>query len=37
MNRNRDTIEFLKHERHDWLNKLQLLKGNMALNLCGTR
>ncbi|MGG0738731.1 Spo0B C-terminal domain-containing protein [Niallia taxi] len=32
MNRDRDTIEFLRHVRHDWLNKIQLIKGNMALN-----
>ena len=26
-----DTIEVLKHARHDWLNKLQLIKGNLSL------
>ena len=26
------TIEILSHARHDWLNKLQLIKGNLALN-----
>ncbi|MFT4412782.1 Spo0B C-terminal domain-containing protein [Fredinandcohnia humi] len=25
------TIEVLKHTRHDWLNKIQLIKGNIAL------
>ncbi len=32
MNRDWDTIEFLRHVRHDWLNKIQLIKGNIALN-----
>ncbi|NHM30461.1 sporulation initiation phosphotransferase B [Neobacillus terrae] len=27
-----DIIEVLRHSRHDWLNKLQLIKGNMDLN-----
>jgi stage 0 sporulation protein B (sporulation initiation phosphotransferase) len=27
-----DTIEILRHCRHDWLNELQLIKGNLALN-----
>ncbi|WP_174729882.1 Spo0B C-terminal domain-containing protein [Mesobacillus harenae] len=27
-----DTIEVLRHARHDWLNKLQLIKGNLDLN-----
>jgi stage 0 sporulation protein B (sporulation initiation phosphotransferase) len=27
-----DTIEVLRHARHDWMNKLQLIKGNLALN-----
>lgn len=27
-----DTIEVLKHARHDWLNKIQLIKGNLSLN-----
>ena len=25
------TVELLRHARHDWLNKVQLIKGNMAL------
>ena len=25
------TVELLRHARHDWLNKIQLIKGNMAL------
>jgi stage 0 sporulation protein B (sporulation initiation phosphotransferase) len=27
-----DIVEVLRHSRHDWLNKLQLIKGNLALN-----
>lgn len=27
-----DTIELLRHARHDWLNKIQLIKGNLSLN-----
>lgn len=27
-----DTIEVLRHARHDWMNKLQLIKGNLSLN-----
>lgn len=27
-----DTIEVLRHARHDWMNQLQLIKGNLALN-----
>lgn len=27
-----DIIEVLRHSRHDWLNKLQLIKGNIDLN-----
>ncbi|AIM15751.1 MULTISPECIES: sporulation initiation phosphotransferase B [Neobacillus] len=27
-----DMIEILRHSRHDWLNKLQLIKGNLDLN-----
>ena len=27
----RDTIEILRHSRHDWLNKIQLIKANLAL------
>lgn len=26
------TVEVLRHSRHDWLNKLQLIKGNIDLN-----
>lgn len=32
MNKDWDNIEFLRHVRHDWLNKIQLIKGNLALN-----
>ncbi|MCE4046894.1 MULTISPECIES: Spo0B C-terminal domain-containing protein [Bacillaceae] len=32
MNKDWERIEFLRHVRHDWLNKIQLIKGNMALN-----
>jgi stage 0 sporulation protein B (sporulation initiation phosphotransferase) len=32
MNKKWDTIELLRHCRHDWLNQLQLIKGNLALN-----
>lgn len=27
-----ETIELLKHSRHDWLNKIQLIKGYLDLN-----
>ncbi|WP_181832964.1 Spo0B C-terminal domain-containing protein [Bacillus taeanensis] len=27
-----DTIDLLRHARHDWLNRLQLIKGNIALD-----
>ncbi|MBU3572300.1 Spo0B C-terminal domain-containing protein [Priestia aryabhattai] len=27
-----DVVEVLRYARHDWLNKLQLIKGNLALN-----
>lgn len=27
-----NVIEVLRHARHDWLNKMQLIKGNLALN-----
>ena len=27
-----DIVEVLRHSRHDWLNKLQLIKGNLDLN-----
>lgn len=26
-----DTVELLRHSRHDWLNKIQLIKGNLTL------
>lgn len=26
------TVELLSHARHDWLNKIQLIKGNLSLN-----
>ncbi len=26
------TVDVLRHARHDWLNKLQLIKGNLDLN-----
>lgn len=26
------TVELLSHSRHDWLNKIQLIKGNLSLN-----
>ena len=29
--KNRNTIEVLRHSRHDWLNKIQLIKANLAL------
>jgi len=32
MNKDENTIEFLRHVRHDWLNKIQLIKGNLDLN-----
>jgi len=32
MNKDWNTIEFLRHVRHDWLNKIQLIKGNLDLN-----
>ncbi len=32
MNKNWSTIDVLKHTRHDWLNKIQLIKGNISLN-----
>lgn len=32
MKKNWNALETLKHSRHDWLNKLQLIKGNLALN-----
>jgi stage 0 sporulation protein B (sporulation initiation phosphotransferase) len=27
-----DTIEVLRHARHDWMNQLQLIKGNLSMN-----
>lgn len=27
-----NTVDLLRHSRHDWLNKLQLIKGNLALD-----
>ncbi|MEY2192639.1 Spo0B C-terminal domain-containing protein [Neobacillus sp. BF23-41] len=27
-----DIVEVLRHSRHDWLNRLQLIKGNLDLN-----
>jgi stage 0 sporulation protein B (sporulation initiation phosphotransferase) len=32
MKKDWDTIELLRHTRHDWLNKIQLIKGNLSLN-----
>ncbi|PLR79496.1 sporulation protein [Bacillus canaveralius] len=32
MKKDWNTVEVLRHARHDWLNKLQLIKGNIALN-----
>ncbi|AIE60890.1 Spo0B C-terminal domain-containing protein [Bacillus methanolicus] len=32
MKKDWNTVEVLRHVRHDWLNKLQLIKGNLALN-----
>lgn len=26
------TVDLLSHSRHDWMNKLQLIKGNLSLN-----
>ncbi|WP_078545357.1 Spo0B C-terminal domain-containing protein [Litchfieldia alkalitelluris] len=31
MKKDWNTVEILKHSRHDWLNKIQLIKGNIAL------
>ncbi|RNA68732.1 Spo0B C-terminal domain-containing protein [Alteribacter keqinensis] len=31
MNRDWDPVDLLRHYRHDWLNHLQLIKGNLAL------
>ncbi|WP_449620029.1 Spo0B C-terminal domain-containing protein [Robertmurraya sp. Marseille-Q9965] len=32
MKKDWDTVELLRHTRHDWLNKIQLIKGNLSLN-----
>lgn len=32
MEKDWDIIKVLRHSRHDWLNKLQLIKGNLDLN-----
>ncbi|WP_270179442.1 Spo0B C-terminal domain-containing protein [Alkalihalobacillus sp. CinArs1] len=32
MSKNWNTFEVLRHSRHDWLNRLQLIKGNLALD-----
>lgn len=32
MNNDWNMIEVLRHARHDWLNKIQLIKGNLALD-----
>ena len=32
MEKDWNIIEILSYSRHDWLNKLQLIKGNLALN-----
>lgn len=32
MKRDWNTIEVLRHARHDWLNQIQLIKGNISLN-----
>lgn len=32
MKREWTIIELLRHARHDWLNKVQLIKGNLSLN-----
>ena len=26
-----DDVEVLRHSRHDWLNKIQLIKGNLRI------
>lgn len=31
MEKDWDTVELLRHSRHDWLNKIQLIKGNLTL------
>jgi stage 0 sporulation protein B (sporulation initiation phosphotransferase) len=32
MSKHWEVIDLLRHYRHDWLNTLQLIKGNLALN-----
>ncbi|RHW40624.1 sporulation protein [Neobacillus notoginsengisoli] len=32
MEKNWDIVEVLRHSRHDWLNRLQLIKGNLDLD-----
>lgn len=32
MMENRTVVEMLRHARHDWMNQLQLIKGNLELN-----
>lgn len=32
MEKNWDIVEVLKHSRHDWLNRLQLIKGNLDMD-----
>jgi stage 0 sporulation protein B (sporulation initiation phosphotransferase) len=32
MERTWDIVKVLRYARHDWLNKIQLIKGNLALN-----
>lgn len=32
MEKDWDIVEVLRHSRHDWLNRLQLIKGNLDLN-----
>ncbi|WP_102345419.1 sporulation initiation phosphotransferase B [Bacillus sp. Marseille-P3661] len=32
MDKEWNAVEILRHSRHDWLNKIQLIKGNIALN-----
>lgn len=32
MDKKWNTIEVLRHARHDWLNKIQLIRGNLSLN-----
>ncbi|WP_227396745.1 Spo0B domain-containing protein [Jeotgalibacillus aurantiacus] len=32
MKRSKQKLELLQHSRHDWLNKLQIIKGNLELS-----